>query len=161
LNQFKKNQLTSSSTAKEVSARTDLLQAVEFIADSWRRVSTKTVQISFAYCGFKHSNLEMPKMHYIGNYEEFSRIFNVIMKMKTVRTAAKHQKSSEDQDYTTERERAINQNARKFTAGLWLYFMQGGNECSPIYALETCAYFIHLHSIKRIWQGTLDQFLRH
>jgi hypothetical protein len=29
------NLLTSSSTAKEVSARIDLLQAVQFIADSW------------------------------------------------------------------------------------------------------------------------------
>jgi hypothetical protein len=46
--------LLTSSTAKEVSARTDLLQAVQFITDSWGRVSTKIVQNCFAKCGFKH-----------------------------------------------------------------------------------------------------------
>jgi hypothetical protein len=76
---------------------------VQFIADSWRRVSTKTIQICFAHCGFKHSDLQMPnkadsendvilEMHHVGNYEGFSRIFNVIIKMKTVRIVAKHQK---------------------------------------------------------------------
>jgi hypothetical protein len=54
-----KNLLTSS-TAKEFSARIDLIQAVQFIADSWRRVITKTIQNCFAHCGFKHSDLEMP-----------------------------------------------------------------------------------------------------
>jgi hypothetical protein len=38
-----------------------------------------------------------------------------------------------------------NQDARKFTAGLWLYFMQEVNEGSPISALETCADFVHCH----------------
>jgi hypothetical protein len=32
------------------------------------------------------------EMQHIGNYEEFSRIFNVTIKMKTVRIAAEHQK---------------------------------------------------------------------
>jgi hypothetical protein len=54
-----------------------------------------------------------------------------------------------------------NQDVRKFIAGLWLYFMQEGNEGSPISALETCADFVQLQSIKRTWQGTLNQFLRH
>jgi hypothetical protein len=35
LEAFQENLLTSSSTAKQVSARTDLLQAVQFIANSW------------------------------------------------------------------------------------------------------------------------------
>jgi hypothetical protein len=46
-------------------------------------------------------------------------------------------------------------------AGLPLYFMQEGNESSPISALETCADFVQLQSIKRTRQGTLNQFLRH
>jgi hypothetical protein len=44
--------LTSSSTA-EVSARTDALQAVQFIADNWRRISTKTIGNCFAHRSFK------------------------------------------------------------------------------------------------------------
>jgi hypothetical protein len=79
---IEENLLTSSSTDKEVSAGIDLLQAAQFIADSWRRVSTDTVQNCFADCGFKHSDLEMQDkadsendaildMHHVGNYEEF------------------------------------------------------------------------------------------
>jgi hypothetical protein len=67
--------------------------------------------------------------------------------------AAKHQKTSEcqetDEDDTTERERVTNQDARKFVAGLQLYFMQAGNEGSPVSALETCADSVQLQSIKR------------
>jgi hypothetical protein len=55
------NVLVSTSAAKKVSARIDLLQAVQFIADSWERVSTKTIQNCFVYCGFKHSRLENAK----------------------------------------------------------------------------------------------------
>jgi hypothetical protein len=79
--------LLTSSTAKEVSARIDLLQAVQFTANSWRRVSTKTIQNGFAHCGFEHSGLEMlnkadsenyviMEMHHVGKYEEFSCIDN-------------------------------------------------------------------------------------
>jgi hypothetical protein len=60
----------------------------------------------------------------------------------------------------TEHERVTNQDGRKFIAGLWLYFMQEGNEGSPISALETCADFVQLQSIKRTRQGTLYQFLQ-
>jgi hypothetical protein len=42
LKQLKKNVLTSS-TAKVI-ARVGLLQATKFIADSWRRVSSKIIQ---------------------------------------------------------------------------------------------------------------------
>jgi hypothetical protein len=57
---IQENKLTSSSTATEVSAGISLLQTVQFIADSWRKVSTKTIQNCFAHCGFKQSDLEMP-----------------------------------------------------------------------------------------------------
>jgi hypothetical protein len=60
LEAIQENLLMSSSAAKEVSARIGLLQAAQFIADSWRRVSTKTIQNCFTHCGFKHSDLETP-----------------------------------------------------------------------------------------------------
>jgi hypothetical protein len=76
--------------------------------------------------------------------------------------AAKHQKTSEyqetDEDDTTECEGVTNHDARIIVAGLRLYFMQEGNEGSPISALETCTDFIV--AVKRTQQGTLDQFLR-
>jgi hypothetical protein len=55
-------------------------------------------------------------------------------------------------------ERVTNQDARKFTAGLRLYFMQEGSEDSPMSAVETCADFLQLQSIKRTRQSTLHQF---
>jgi hypothetical protein len=61
----------------------------------------------------------------------------------------------------TQHERVTNQDARKFVALLRLYFMQEGNEGSPISALESCADFVQLQSIKSTQQGTLDQFVRH
>jgi hypothetical protein len=142
LEAVEENLLTSSSTAKEVSARTDLLQAVQFIADSWQRVSTKTIQNCFPNCGFKHSDLEMPdkadsendvilEMRHVRNYEEFSCIDNSLQCYNenedcedaiVQQIAVKHQKTSEyqetDEDDTTERERVTNQDVRKFIAGL-------------------------------------------
>jgi hypothetical protein len=45
--------LTSTSAAKEASSRNALLQAAQFIADIWLRVSTKTIQNCFARCDCK------------------------------------------------------------------------------------------------------------
>jgi hypothetical protein len=60
------NLLTSSSTAWEDGARVSLLQAVQFVADSWREISSKTIQNCFTHC-FKHSSLDMPNMSNIEN----------------------------------------------------------------------------------------------
>jgi hypothetical protein len=38
--------------------------------------------------------------------------------------------------------------------------MQEGNEGSPVSALETCADFVELQSLKGTLQDTLDQFLQ-
>ncbi|KFM68695.1 hypothetical protein X975_13385, partial [Stegodyphus mimosarum] len=51
--------LTSSSKASEVSAKVNVLQAVSFMADSWRKVSSETIQNCFSHYGFKHLILEM------------------------------------------------------------------------------------------------------
>jgi hypothetical protein len=113
-------------------------------------------------------------MYHVGNYEQFSCIDNSLQCYKenedcedaiVEQISVKRQKTSTyqetDEDDTTERERVTNQDARKFIAGLQLYFMQEGNEVSPTSALETCADFVQSQPIKRTRQGTLDQFLRH
>jgi hypothetical protein len=98
LDAIQENRLTSS-TAKKVDARTDLLQAVEFIVNSWRSVSTKTVLNCFAHCSFKHLDLEMPntaamKMtpywkcatsEITRSFHESTIVLNIIMKMKIMR----------------------------------------------------------------------------
>jgi len=76
------NLLTASSIAREVSARVKLLQATQYVANSWRELSSKMFQNCFAPCGFTHSSLETPNManteneailelQHIRNYEEF------------------------------------------------------------------------------------------
>jgi hypothetical protein len=164
---IEENLLTSSSRAKVVSARTDLLQAVEFIDDSWQRVSTETVQNCFAYCDFKHSDLEMAdKAHSemtsyykytTSKITKFSCIDNSLQcynenkdcEDATVeQIGAKHQKTSEyqetDEEDTIDCERVTDHDARNCIAGFRLCFMQECNEGSPISALETCADFVQL-----------------
>ncbi|KFM62118.1 Tigger transposable element-derived protein 6, partial [Stegodyphus mimosarum] len=51
--------LTSSSKVSEVSAMVSILQAVKFVADRWRKVSSETIQNCFSHCGFKYLVLEM------------------------------------------------------------------------------------------------------
>jgi len=70
--------LTSSSTAREVGARVNLLHAVQFVADNWREISSKTIQNCFAHCGSKHPRLEMPNTSGIENEAtlELQRIRN-------------------------------------------------------------------------------------
>ena len=51
--------LTSYATAQEISSAVNLLQAMQFIVDSWRAVSPKTIENSFRQCGFDQSELEL------------------------------------------------------------------------------------------------------
>jgi hypothetical protein len=75
-------------------------------------------------------------------------VFNVIMKMRIMRKeCGKTSENQESDDDTTDLERVTNQDARKFIAGLRLYFMQEGNEDIPISALETYADFVQLQSV--------------
>jgi hypothetical protein len=48
-----------------------------------------------------------------------------------------------DEDDTSELERVATQDARKFIDRLRRYFMQEGNEGSPLSALDVCADFVH------------------
>jgi hypothetical protein len=107
------------------------------------------------------------EMHNIRNYEGFSWVDNSLPyhdqnegcgEALFEQIAAKHQNISKyletDVD-TPERERVTQQDARKCTAALRLYLMQEG-------ALESCADFVQLQTMKGTRQGTCDQFfLRH
>ena len=39
--------------AREISLKTPFLQAILFVADSWRAIKTSTIQNCFINCGFK------------------------------------------------------------------------------------------------------------
>jgi hypothetical protein len=111
LETIQENLLTSSSTANEVSARVDFLHAVQFIANSWQTVSTKTIQNRFSDCDFKHLDLEMPNKadseNDILEILKFSCMHNSLQcynenydceDVIVEQIAAKHQKTSKDQE---------------------------------------------------------------
>nr|CAD7615393.1 unnamed protein product [Timema genevievae] len=83
-----------------------------------------------------------------------------MMKMKIVRikllknlwqNTETTEKQENDDNETPER--VTDQNARKYIAELRCYFMQEGNEGSPLSALDTCADFVQVKSIKKTRQG--------
>ncbi|XP_067126959.1 tigger transposable element-derived protein 6-like [Centruroides vittatus] len=177
--------LLTSSMAKE-SARINLLQAVQFVADSWREISNKTIQHCFAQCGFKHPDLMMPdtmnnenatisELQHIISYKGFVYIDDDIQcynenedceDENVEEILAKQQDISEDQesdeiDDTPEVDRVSDRDARKFVARLQHYFMQEGNEGSPLSALDICADFVYFQSVKRRRQDSRDKFLHH
>jgi hypothetical protein len=96
---IQENLLISSSTAKKVSARIDLLKAAQFIAESWRRVSTKTIHNRFPAvvsntqtwrCRIRsmvkmRSYWKCTTLEITENFHAWTIVFIVIKKMKTVR----------------------------------------------------------------------------
>ncbi|KAL4121508.1 hypothetical protein QTP88_014006 [Uroleucon formosanum] len=47
------NLVTPSTCAIDISSKINILQAIQFVADSWRKVSSVTIQHCFAHCGFR------------------------------------------------------------------------------------------------------------
>jgi hypothetical protein len=99
LDAIEENLLTSFSTAKDVSSNVNLLQAVQFVADSWREISSKSIQNCFSHYGLKHSGLGMPetakseyeaiseenKLGTMKNLKVSTIMLNVTMKINIVR----------------------------------------------------------------------------
>ena len=88
LAEIEDNMLTSSATAQEISSAVNLLQAVQFIADSWRAVSPKTIQNSFRHCDFEQPELELDahdnedqgvsEVQCVEDYEQFDSIDDTV-----------------------------------------------------------------------------------
>ncbi|XP_035209659.1 uncharacterized protein LOC118184117, partial [Stegodyphus dumicola] len=86
LESIDENLLTTSTTAREISSKISLLQAIQFAADSWRAIKATTIQNCFTNCGFKRleisknlsneENEDMLQVPICINYEEFSTIDN-------------------------------------------------------------------------------------
>jgi len=53
------NLLISFFTAKEISSKINLMQAIQFIADSWRAIESSTIQNSFDGYGLNPLNIQL------------------------------------------------------------------------------------------------------
>jgi hypothetical protein len=121
----------------------------------------------------KHSGLETPEtarseyeaiseVQKVRNYEEFEGIDNNFecynenedCEDETVESILSRHQDEEsegeesDEDDTSELERVTTQDVRNFIDRLRRYFMQEGNEGSPLSALDVCADSVHSQSIK-------------
>ena len=45
-------------TATEISSKVNVLQATQFVSDSWRQVTTETTRICFRHCGFTNERYD-------------------------------------------------------------------------------------------------------
>lgn len=156
------NVLTANSTALEVSSKITFLQAMQLLADSWRQLNGDIIQNCFMKCGIKHFDCEedtnmtailehaaketVLDLQRVKNYEIFLSI-DTHNKEQIVKQE-KYEGESEDPLLIT------NQTARKCISDLRRYFMQHGNEESPLGALDLCADFVHVQSFKRMRQAT-------
>ncbi|KFM57450.1 Tigger transposable element-derived protein 4, partial [Stegodyphus mimosarum] len=156
---------------------------------SWRKVSSESIQNCFSHCGLKHLVVELDvdmliqsenddgdvELQQVQNCEEFLSIYNELQYYDenedydaaiVARVAAKHTTASEDQesddddDIANKLVQMTTQDARKCIESLRRYFMQEENEGSPTAALDVCGDFIHVQSVKRTRQITLDKFFK-
>ena len=180
LAEIEDNMLTSSATAQEISSAVNLLQAVQFIADSWRAVSPKTIQNSFRHCGFEQPELELDahdnedqgvsEVQCVENYEQFDSIddtvscYNendhceddILEQIAEERQNTMH--TAEDEDDMLDLKHVTNREAKKYIDELRIYFMQESNEGSPITALTACSDFDEMRAVKKSRQSTLDKY---
>ncbi|XP_051784514.1 tigger transposable element-derived protein 6-like [Erpetoichthys calabaricus] len=86
LEAIEENLLQESSTVTDVSGKINILQAIQFVADSWREISQSTLQNCFAHHGWKNSEQSETRtdsnyvdettlqVQSVENYEEFISI---------------------------------------------------------------------------------------
>lgn len=188
------NLLTSSSTARDISAKINLLQAIQFLTDSWRAIKIKTIQNCFAVSGFSlvhalqnldetesgvfsqvtsenlnETESDLSSQVTIGNYQEFLTIDNnlpcydetenyenaIIQGIQSTRQILDEDSDADDENLPVP---VTNQEARKCITMLQRYFIQEGNDESPMSALDTCADFVQKQSYKHKRQTILHEF---
>ncbi|VVC29245.1 DDE superfamily endonuclease domain [Cinara cedri] len=171
------NLVIPSTCAIDISSKINILQAIQFVADSWRKLSSVTIQHCIAHCGFRplidlpilpFASIENDVAQCVGNGELFLKIddgvrcFNENENydniLEEIAERSLKNEESDDDDYvqpvkitTRETEKCIDQ--------MRLYFMQNGNENVSTTSLDVCADFVHKQSFNELQQRRLDDFL--
>ncbi|KII68109.1 hypothetical protein RF11_06316 [Thelohanellus kitauei] len=115
LESIDENLLTSSTTAREISSNVSLLQAIQFVADSWRAIKTTTIQNCFTICSFKPLDIS----EILSNKENEDIWQDLIVEG----IKSKHEKFEDDDDDESPVS-VTDQEAKKCMAVLQRYFMQ-------------------------------------
>lgn len=173
------NLLTPSTCAIDISSKISILQAIQFVADSWRKVSSVTIQHCFAHCGFRPLiDLPIPSIvsiendvaQCVGNGELFIKIddgvqcFNENKNydniLDEIAERSLQNEKSDDDDDDVQPIKITTREAEKCIDQLRLYFMQNENGNAPTTSLDVCADFINKQSFNKLNQRTMDDFLQ-
>jgi len=175
LEMIEENLFDPSATANQISGKINILQAIQFVSESWREVSCTTVMNCFAHCGFSSFIGLQPELTelneqilLIQNHNEFENIdenapcfdnnediCDVVVQNVLKKRELEDEEEEEGEDTkppVTARE------AKKCIDLLQKFFMQVGNENSPSDKLEACAHFVNQIHTKQLRQRTIPTF---
>lgn len=157
--------ITSDTTAKDVSSKISILQAIEFLSDSWRKVKSTTITNCYKHCGFKpvvenENDVEKMEAEVNENNNSISRVHDLAEFLsidsqlqcfdesgtdfeKQIIDDILHERPGESNDHEQEDQEPTvelisDAKAKKNLDELRLYFMKEGNEHSPKVELDVC-----------------------
>ncbi|XP_060872747.1 tigger transposable element-derived protein 6-like [Metopolophium dirhodum] len=142
LEKIEDNLLESKSTAIDISKKINILQAIQFISDSWRDLEPNSEENDNVRV---LNNVEFEQLDSnVQCYDQNEYVDDVIIQ------SIQYQHNS-DEDTDEEPDPPIRlQEAKKSLETLRLFFLQQGNEESPISALDTCSDYIRQQTLKSI-----------
>lgn len=178
LQEIEDNTADVTTTAKDLSSKVSLLQAIQFVADSWRRVTSQTIINCFGRCGFKSQDFDnvlspaqqIPEeLTRVSNFEEYANIDVQVpccseednLDDEIIEQVSSNTKTAEIHDDDDPAPvRVTTKEAKKCIDSLRLYFMQLPNNDAPARQLDECADFIHQHSINTLKQSSIDDYFK-
>lgn len=177
LDKIEDNLLESKSTAIDISKKINILQAIQFISDSWRDVSSQTIKNCFRKCDFSEEsynidqqlepNSEENDNVRVLNNVEFEQLDSNVQcydqneYVDDVIIQSIQDQYNSDEDTDEEPDPPIRlQEAKKSLETLRLFFLQQGNEESPISALDTCSDYIRQQTLKCKKQSNIHNFFK-
>lgn len=173
LQKIEENVLDLSSSAPEITKKINLLNAIQFAADSWTGITDTTIKNCFSHAGFHHSiNTDETTSHTVinehvegpdvQNLEEFLNIDNDVLCYDENEEdierdlIKKYSEQEEDSDSDEEVEVVSTAEARKSLEVLRCYFLQHDN--SPMNCVKSCEQFLQTQSIKNYQQQKITNF---
>jgi hypothetical protein len=174
LEKIEENLFDPSATANQISSKINILQAIQFVSESWREVSCSTIMNCFAHCGFSNVVSPQPELteldeqfFFVQNHNEFENIDEnapcfddneEICDFVVQNVLKKRKLEDDDEEEEEEKDTEPPVTARKAKKRIDLlqkFFMQEGNENSPSDKLEACAYFVNQIHPKQLRQRTI------
>jgi len=151
------NLVTPSTCAIDISSKINIIQAIQFVADSWRKVSSVTIQHCFAHCGFRPlidlpipsiASIENDVAQCVGNGELFiknydsEQCFNENENDDNILDEISERSLQNEESDDVQPVKITTREAEKCIDQLRLYFMQNENGNAPTILLDVCADFI-------------------